>query len=464
MSAKINASGILQKENGLENKSVSADTDKKSDTSTATAKLMENKLPRSDLLEVLWALQFLDETPGSFCTGGELSESYMYGSDEVTVEGVGKIPFPITKEYVDKLKAIAEQAPHGRGTETIVDTSVRNTLQIDASKVSTGARPDVYDGDWARDLFDDEAGIALGLDCDVIKFTLYKLLLYEPGSFFAKHRDTEKVEGMFGTLVVQCPSEFKGGKFIVSHNGETKTFVQDDKKGFSYIALYADCEHEIEPIESGYRVALVYSMSYKGAGNPPSVDTTKYHRLATTIARLDEFRSKILCVPLHHQYTTASLSQYGKGALKGKDRNKFEAFASAGDFNERNVVIAKLRRVDHEYGEVFYGEFCDIHGKEKFDPEVEAAYKEDGSLITRNEIAHINSLLKWFDYESCDCSGELLADQDEAAALWGDGVTGVEVTGNEGATKETLYSAYVMLMYRPKSSDGGSPVKKRARA
>ena len=41
-------------------------------------------------------------------------------------------------------------------------------------------------------------------DCNV-SARLYKLLLYEPGDFFARHRDTERMNGMFGTLVIELP-------------------------------------------------------------------------------------------------------------------------------------------------------------------------------------------------------------------------------------------------------------------
>ncbi len=32
-----------------------------------------------------------------------------------------------------------------------------------------------------------------------VKAQMYKLLLYEPGSFLKSHQDSEKVDGMFGT-------------------------------------------------------------------------------------------------------------------------------------------------------------------------------------------------------------------------------------------------------------------------
>jgi hypothetical protein len=53
---------------------------------------------------------------------------------------------------------------------------------------------------------------------------LYKLLLYEEGGFFKTHRDTEKADGMFATLVLQLPSTFTGGEFVVTHGGVSRTF------------------------------------------------------------------------------------------------------------------------------------------------------------------------------------------------------------------------------------------------
>ena len=44
---------------------------------------------------------------------------------------------------------------------------------------------------------------------------LYKLLVYEPGSFFLPHRDSEKQNGMIATLVVCLPSRREGGSLIV---------------------------------------------------------------------------------------------------------------------------------------------------------------------------------------------------------------------------------------------------------
>ena len=55
---------------------------------------------------------------------------------------------------------------------------------------------------------------AFGID-QRVDWDLYKLLIYEAGSFFAPHRDSEKVDGMFATLVVCLPSRHTGGTLLV---------------------------------------------------------------------------------------------------------------------------------------------------------------------------------------------------------------------------------------------------------
>ena len=37
------------------------------------------------------------------------------------------------------------------------------------------------------------------------------------------HRDTEKCDGMFGTLIIQLPSNYEGGQLIVHHQGKCVT-------------------------------------------------------------------------------------------------------------------------------------------------------------------------------------------------------------------------------------------------
>jgi predicted 2-oxoglutarate/Fe(II)-dependent dioxygenase YbiX len=62
---------------------------------------------------------------------------------------------------------------------------------------------------------------------------------------------------MFGTLVVNLPSNFEGGNLVVRHNGQQHVYGQRELGGgladTSLVAFYADCEHEVKPVNKGYR-------------------------------------------------------------------------------------------------------------------------------------------------------------------------------------------------------------------
>lgn len=45
--------------------------------------------------------------------------------------GVGRLGLPLSREQAATLKSVAEQAPHGKGLRTVVDTAVRDAFQVD---------------------------------------------------------------------------------------------------------------------------------------------------------------------------------------------------------------------------------------------------------------------------------------------------------------------------------------------
>ena len=113
----------------------------------------------------------------------------------------------------------------------------------------------------------------LGTQCDYkIEASLYKLLLYEEGCFFAKHRDNERLDNMFATMVLELPSEYEGAELSVSSpltpnekckytfNGSSsgaKRKTRSNRPGMHFAAFYADCYHEVSQLTTGHRVALV---------------------------------------------------------------------------------------------------------------------------------------------------------------------------------------------------------------
>lgn len=152
------------------------------------------------------------------------------------------------------------------------------------------------------------------------KASLYKLLVYESGSFFKPHRDSEKDDGMFGTLVIQLPSRYEGGELVVQHNGKvesvdfsTKAHSQNEFSVF-YTAFYCDCEHEILPVTSGFRVCLIYNLittNRKKTGAVPSMakideNSTVMEKFKELLTQWPDPQKLVYC--LTHKYSEKNLS------------------------------------------------------------------------------------------------------------------------------------------------------------
>ncbi len=158
----------------------------------------------------------------------------------VEVEGAGTLSFPVPDAQIAAIVRRAKRAPYGRGQETIVDTTVRKVWQVAPDKVKLGGKS------WAANFETILSKVKAGLGCEdaSVSAELYKLLVYDRGGFFLAHRDTEKADGMFGTLVVTLPSTYRGGALRIRHAGREVTVDTNtvDPSELSYVAFYADCE------------------------------------------------------------------------------------------------------------------------------------------------------------------------------------------------------------------------------
>lgn len=306
--------------------------------------------------------------PGTFCASGPLP-AILPGLE---VADVGPVALPFDKRQAAAIKQHARQAPYGKGTQTLVDTEVRRVWEIDAAQVVL-ANPE-----W-RDVLQkavDTVQSELGLEKQKLEAHLYKLLLYEPGSFFLAHRDSEKLDRMVATLVIALPSAHEGGELAVRHEGREMVVDFSRKSPFQtqFAAFYADCEHEILPVTSGFRLALVYNLtlarSKRGITAPTSREqiTAAAHFLQQWAGRASSDSSAVsvaskravipdqqitaasrllreragrrrpspdsgavsaaskLAVILEHQYSQAGLT---RDALKGVDRARADVLFAA---------------------------------------------------------------------------------------------------------------------------------------
>lgn len=166
----------------------------------------------------------------------------------VDVDGVGLLELPVSAAQVKRLRSIARPARYGLGEQTLIDARVRDTWELPKSRV----RIDRWR--WNKTLGPvlAELRAELGLpDGCRLRPQLHSVLMYERGQFFAPHKDSEKGDAMVGTLVVTLPSTSRGGALVVQHGGRREEYRSSNWL-LSFVAFYADCQHEVLPLTSGH--------------------------------------------------------------------------------------------------------------------------------------------------------------------------------------------------------------------
>lgn len=244
------------------------------------------------------------------------------------------LTFPLNPAGTDLLKRACERAPFGRGTKTVVDTTVRNTLQLDPSQFTV-------EGGAIKELLAEGGTInaaiqrALSPHSEHVIITLYKLLFYEPGAFFKAHVDTQRSEDMFGTLVVELQATELGGDFSITHKGvQVRLASSKASKGVRFTAFFADCVHEVSKVLKGSRVALVYNLTRRGA--VPAALGPAVNPVASALDKaFNKFAAagdqcKVLGYLLSHKYAISSAMP---NALKSTDAAVHNILSECGKFD-----------------------------------------------------------------------------------------------------------------------------------
>ena len=373
------------------------------------------------------------------------------------VHGIGSIGVPVVPADAKRIVGKASQAPYGRGESTIVDTDVRRVWQLDPSQF------ELRNAAWSAAVADVVNAIKgdLGIRGKVTA-QLYKLLVYEKGSFFKPHRDTEKIPGMFGTLVVCLPSRHEGGTLILEHDGQTKQIDfggRDSEFQTRFVAFYADSRHEVRPVKSGYRVCLVYNLAGAGKKQPAA----PHH--AGAVAEAAQLLKKLfsapfdkLAIPFTHQYTEAS---FGPTQLKGADRARAEILIRAAQSLDYECYFALLSL--HQSGMPAYDGSCGYGGSwgrrrsrwcyDNYGDDDEES--ENGSPDTEFEEIFDEELKleHWRDSEGREQSfGTIHFEDNEILGLddkegWSYKQEVREATGNEGASMDRWYRRAVLAIW-----------------
>ena len=120
---------------------------------------------------------------------------------------------------------------------------------------------------------------------------------------------------MFGTLVVQLPSNYEGGQMTVFYQQQETEFNLSGIEAscnFYFAAFYGDCEHEIKPVSKGYCLCLVYNLLYSENDECPS-PLCNQKQLSTIVSALKAWNEDIenedcpnvMAYMLEHQYCPA---------------------------------------------------------------------------------------------------------------------------------------------------------------
>ena len=388
------------------------------------------------------------DRPGDFYAHGRS----FYLMPRIAVDGVGVLSFPVPDTQVRALMAAAERAPYGRGPDTVVDTAVRDCWQIDAARVQVtgGAWPATFEQIL------DAARVGLGYPADRLDARLYKLLIYEPGGFFAPHRDTEKADGMVATLSIALPVAGAGGELVVRHRDrEVVLDMQaDEPSELAFAAFYADCAHETRPVRDGHRLSLVFNLCLRRGDRRTPVKPPDYGDRIAAIAeqlaglREDAAGDKLVWL-LDHEYTEAGLSF---DALKNTDAAVARVLGQAAERADCALHAAIVHV--HVQGDARFGEEY-----------VDSWYLDDDTDADDMEMGEVFDSYHWIDGwvapdgsnppfgETPLQSGELLprGALDDAAP---DDQTVHEATGNEGVTLERTYRRAALVVWpRAKSLD-----------
>ncbi|KAJ3542327.1 hypothetical protein NM688_g5980 [Phlebia brevispora] len=213
----------------------------------------------------------------------------------ITLPDVGPVGLPLNPREAEVIKAHAEQAPFGMGERTVVDTSIRDTWQMDARTVKF--RNPTWNT-WLNNVVQ-EVCRTLGVFYECVTILRYSFLAANATKFSSPRR--------FGEI----------GRTSAVYDTSLTSDLQT-----SVMAWYTDVTHEVKPITSGYRLALSYNLIHTTTSLRPALpgddsimSPLRNALLAWKADAGAESPDKILYL-LKHKYSQASLNG---SALKGSD-------------------------------------------------------------------------------------------------------------------------------------------------
>ncbi|KAF6756359.1 hypothetical protein DFP72DRAFT_1168981 [Ephemerocybe angulata] len=230
-----------------------------------------------------------DELGKAFTDNFEFKGDYHHFSTEskapnpgLTIKGVGLVGLPLGERDA---QAIASLQPAVTGTTLKRGQASSSSSSLVRPGVVTldGTKVSFNNPHWAGfvdDLATKTVWKTLGVDAYTRKprCELVKLSLHQPGTSSPLVQESPKADGAFATIVIVLPSECQGGQVHVSTGkGRTPTILDTTKNAAfttSIIAWYNALFTSVQPVTSGYRIALTYSLIHTSLNTPkPGIPT-----------------------------------------------------------------------------------------------------------------------------------------------------------------------------------------------
>ena len=206
---------------------------------------------------------------GSCCTSGKADA--LPTTLGLSIDGIGdQIPLPITDVHANAIKS-------NRISQVVQDNSYHRVYSV--APASIHIRNPAWKVAPCSKLLE-KVAFNLGVNPNTLTAEVKMLLYMEKGSCIDRHSNALLQQNndttVLGTLFVQLPSVFTGGKFsIFAGGGEdvdgdeieeiTDNFDLGSSSGDSafscyFLAHYSDCEIKCSKVQSGTRLLLVYSL------------------------------------------------------------------------------------------------------------------------------------------------------------------------------------------------------------
>lgn len=359
----------------------------------------------------------------------------------VRIDSAGALDAPLSAASASTLHLASRPATFGHRERTLLDPSVRHTGEIDPAAVSV---------DWSAEsrtrLLRE---ISSALETGPLEVGLHALLVYGPGQFFKPHQDTEKHEGMVGTLVLVWPSAHIGGELRVRHGSREFAFASQQlgTGEIRWCAFFTDCRHEVMTVEEGWRVALVFDLLV-----PENAGKAKHARAPDPGLQLlmrqefglgDTPSASPWAMLLEHEYSERGLRWH---LLKGPDRERVAAMRAAAEPLGLSVQLA-LFELYEMWAALPSPDAYRRHAETDDDPEPDEL---------------IDSSLKadyWVDADGTTRRGLLRFDADRVHAFTETGAVHLidehyeGYMGNYGETLEYWYRRGALVIQTPTAAD-----------